>query len=162
MLPLGGRTISTDWRRLFTSGAGSPPVISWRWTSLASSPPSGRRRKARITRTRERSISADEPARLIEAEVHRDRERRRQEGGEQSLAQDDAQGDPADAEGDDDGGGQVDPAGGDERHRELGKRAFPEEDLADLEDDGAGPQKEQGVEAERPRAAQVFHQSDQP
>src|SRR5579862_73300 len=162
MRPRRGRTISTDCRRLFRSGADSPPTTSCRWMRRASRPPSGRRRNARTTRTRVRSISAHQPPGLDQREVQGNRHGRGQQRGEQRLPDEDADRNASDREGDDEGGGQVDPAGGDEGDGELGDRALPEQDLPDLEDDRSRAEEEERMEAERTRAAGVLEQADQP
>src|SRR5258708_5476853 len=107
-------------------------------------------------------MSADDPPGLVEREVQGDRQHGGEQGGEQGLADDDADGDAADAESDDDGRGEIDPAGGDEGNGQLGEGAFAEEDLADLEDDGARCEEQQRVEAERPGAAGILEEPDAP
>src|SRR5581483_4057857 len=134
----------------------------WRWTSRASSPPRGRSRKARTIRTRERSMSLHQPRRLPEGGQHRDRQAGGEERREQRLPDDHADRDAPHADRNDDGRGEVHPAGREEGDGELGEGALPEQDLPNLEDDRARAEEEEGVEAERAGAAGVLEQPEEP
>src|SRR5262245_39867031 len=127
MGPRRGRTISTDCRLLARSYVVSVVVRSWRWIRRASSPPMGASSMASRMVTRVRSMSPHDPTRVHQREVKGDGDRGGEKRGEQRLAHHDADGDAADRDRDDDRGGEVDPAGGDERDAELGERAFAEE-----------------------------------